>query len=433
MIKFRNQGFFFSFLMLSTAWAQLSAQTGPGKPIQLTNASFEDQPHSGALESQYSFGTFSNVANEIKDWHDCGFNRETPPDIHGHNTGYFGVNQPSYSGDTYLGMVVRDNDTWESVSQKLSNPFDQSTCYNFSVFIGRSPVYRSRSRQTNQPANFTQPTVLRIWGGYNHCDRRELLAESPTNAHYGWKKYQFRFEPSENFTYIIFEVFYKTPTLFPYNGHLLLDNASLIEPVPCNEDKQEPVVELSPTIAYNDDNTDKNLRINEKPATPAPPPTSEPEKVPEKPVEEKETEVTSTIPKSPPKDKIITDLERDKIKKGQSIRIDKLYFAADSSRIQENSFDALEEVYLFLKNNPDVQIEIGGHTNTIPDKDYSIQLSTARAKAVVDYLIQKGIDPERLEFRGYGKSQPVEPYDRFSRRAQQRNQRVEIKILDMND
>ncbi|RMD97408.1 MAG: OmpA family protein, partial [Bacteroidetes bacterium] len=58
------------------------------------------------------------------------------------------------------------------------------------------------------------------------------------------------------------------------------------------------------------------------------------------------------------------------------------------------------------------------------------KLSTERAKAVADYLILKGIDPERLKYKGYGKRQPIDTNRTAAGRK--RNQRVEIKILSLN-
>ena len=63
--------------------------------------------------------------------------------------------------------------------------------------------------------------------------------------------------------------------------------------------------------------------------------------------------------------------------------------------------------YLGFKNHNKVRIEIGGHTNGLPSHDYCDKLSTARAKAVYDYLVSKGINPERLTYKGYGKRRKI--------------------------
>lgn len=115
------------------------------------------------------------------------------------------------------------------------------------------------------------------------------------------------------------------------------------------------------------------------------------------------------------------------LRSGQTIRMEQLQFEADSSNINEASLPVINELYDFLKENEAVFIEIGGHTNSLPPDEVCNRLSTARAKSVVDYLIQKGIDERRLSYRGYGKRVPIA--DNNTPEGRQQNQRVEIKIL----
>ena len=98
--------------------------------IHLKNPSFEDMPRVGVLGSRY-----------IDGWYDCRakFPQETPPDIHPVPKGGWGVTTPSFDGQTYLGMVIRYNDTYEGVSQKLSTPLTAGKCYSFSLFM--APLY----------------------------------------------------------------------------------------------------------------------------------------------------------------------------------------------------------------------------------------------------------------------------------------------------
>lgn len=129
------------------------------------------------------------------------------------------------------------------------------------------------------------------------------------------------------------------------------------------------------------------------------------------------------------KEKFIPELEITRIAVGQTLRINELNFEADSSRITPQNFEVLQEVYSFLANHPNVQVEIGGHTNTIPPHEYCDKLSTDRAKNVAEYLIKAGINPNRIRYKGYGKRQPVTQSE--STQSRIRNQRVEIKILEM--
>lgn len=127
------------------------------------------------------------------------------------------------------------------------------------------------------------------------------------------------------------------------------------------------------------------------------------------------------------KPKILPDLDIAKIKVGQILQINKLYFEADSSAMANASFDVMEEVYEFLYDNKQVYIEIGGHTNNVPPDDYCDRLSNSRAKTVANYLYAKGIAAERISYKGYGKRKPIASND--SAAGKRKNQRVEIKIL----
>ena len=388
-------------LLLFLVMASCSFAFSQEEAIYLTNPSFEDMPRHSI---------------EPAGWFDCGgirFPAESPPDVQ--PSGEFSVTKPANHGATYLGMVVRDNDTWESVSQKLSRPLKKGQCYEFSIDLARSELYISLSRANNEQANYTTPAKLRIWGGFGNCDKQFLLDESPMVNKYQWMQFNFKFEPIADYTFITLEAFYETPTLFPYNGNILVDNASPIQPISCGE-----VVEDEPLAA--------------KPVQPDVVKTEPPKQEP-KPANPRQPVVTAqTTPKSPPKpapEKTIAGVKRSEMAKGLSITLDKLYFEADSSRIEKESYNFLNEVYEFLDLNKDVTIEIGGHTNNLPTDEYCDWLSTARAKAVADYLASKGISRKRLQFKGYGKREPVAsnktPYGR------RKNQRVEIKIMDMGE
>ena len=74
--------------------------------------------------------------------------------------------------------------------------------------------------------------------------------------------------------------------------------------------------------------------------------------------------------------KILKELDKSKVKVGQTIKIEKLQFPADSFKINANSFPVLDEVYDFLKTNPKITIEIGGHTNGQPSHEFCDRLST---------------------------------------------------------
>ncbi len=128
-------------------------------------------------------------------------------------------------------------------------------------------------------------------------------------------------------------------------------------------------------------------------------------------------------------DKVLKTLDISTLTLGQTIRVDKLYFEADSSTIQPSSYAVLEEIFEFLKYNDKVIIEVGGHTNSLPDDEYCDRLSTSRAKNIALYLYERGISQSQIAYKGYGKHQPIATNQTVDGRR--RNQRVEIKIVSL--
>ncbi|MEI6407835.1 MAG: hypothetical protein WCR52_00495 [Bacteroidota bacterium] len=188
--------------------ASLTAQ----RTITLSNPSFEGTPGPNSAPDG---------------WIDCGKSKESPPDI---QPGAFDVVLPAFDGKTYLGLVTRDNDTWEAVGQALQEPLRTGHFYVLKIALAHSPKYLSSSRLTLQKVNFTAPVVLRIWGGTQSCDKGELLAESSLINDSEWKEHSFDLSPTKkDWDYLILEAYYKTPVNFPYNGNLLLDRVSLEE------------------------------------------------------------------------------------------------------------------------------------------------------------------------------------------------------------
>lgn len=128
-------------------------------------------------------------------------------------------------------------------------------------------------------------------------------------------------------------------------------------------------------------------------------------------------------------EKVLKSLDISTLALGQTIRLDKLYFEADSSTIQPSSYAVLEEIFEFLKTHDQVIIEIGGHTNSLPEDAYCDRLSTDRAKNIALYLYNKGIPQSQISYKGYGKRQPIATNQTVEGRR--RNQRVEIKIVSL--
>jgi outer membrane protein OmpA-like peptidoglycan-associated protein len=127
------------------------------------------------------------------------------------------------------------------------------------------------------------------------------------------------------------------------------------------------------------------------------------------------------------KARIIPELTAENLRSGEIIKLEKIYFQPDSTRMEASSIPTVDELFDFLQENPGIVIEVGGHTNGIPSHEFCDQLSSARAKSVAQYLVDKGIPTSRITYKGYGKRNPVATNATPEGRA--KNQRVEIKIV----
>ena len=181
----------------------------------LTNPSFEDKPQ---------------IAYTPESWINCGFVNESPPDV---QPSSFKVTQKAFHGKTYLGLIVRDVGTFESVGQQLRTALSKDTCYTFSAYLMRSTTYESHSQLTKRMTNYNKATILKIWGGNNACDKRDLLADTQPINNTAWRQYRFTIQPKDNWTFIQFEACYYYEAIKPYNGNLLLDNISDFTPCAC--------------------------------------------------------------------------------------------------------------------------------------------------------------------------------------------------------
>ncbi len=101
------------------------------------------------------------------------------------------------------------------------------------------------------------------------------------------------------------------------------------------------------------------------------------------------------------------DIELDKIFKTKMIVIPNIYYDYDKATLRPESKVVLDSVLAFFKDNKDLTIEIGSHTDSRGSDAYNLKLSQARAQSVVDYLVEKGIDRGRLIATGYGETKLV--------------------------
>jgi len=109
------------------------------------------------------------------------------------------------------------------------------------------------------------------------------------------------------------------------------------------------------------------------------------------------------------------------------IVLENVFFDVNKSVLKPKSMFELDRVVDYLNANPDIKVELGGHTDSDgDDKDNQI-LSENRAKACVTYIVSKGIDGGRLSHKGYGETSPREKNDTKEHKAL--NRRTEMKII----
>lgn len=106
------------------------------------------------------------------------------------------------------------------------------------------------------------------------------------------------------------------------------------------------------------------------------------------------------------------------------VQLHGILFDLDKSSLQPESTRQLQHVVILLKDNPDLTLEVQGHTDDQGSDEYNMKLSQLRAETVVAYLGLFGIDSSRLVPKGYGESKPVMP--KTTEEARAANRRVEL-------
>ncbi|MFN3940078.1 MAG: OmpA family protein, partial [Chitinophagales bacterium] len=126
-----------------------------------------------------------------------------------------------------------------------------------------------------------------------------------------------------------------------------------------------------------------------------------------------------------------TDIELIPIGEGQILTLNNVFFDANKSVLKDASKDQLIEIANFLKTNPHIYVEIGGHTNSLPEEAFCNQLSDARAKNVAEFIIEQGVSAQRVTYKGYGKTMPIA--DNITLEGRKKNQRVDLKIIKITE
>jgi len=114
---------------------------------------------------------------------------------------------------------------------------------------------------------------------------------------------------------------------------------------------------------------------------------------------------------------------------GKTFKLHNIFFKFNDYKLKPQSFTELNKLVRFLKENSKLVIQISGYTDSIGSEKYNLWLSKMRAQSIANYLISKGINPNRLIVKGFGEKNPVAPNN--TPLGRKLNRRVEIKIIKM--
>lgn len=114
------------------------------------------------------------------------------------------------------------------------------------------------------------------------------------------------------------------------------------------------------------------------------------------------------------------------VNKGAVLPVGNLFFKTGSAELDPKSLPELRRLALVLKEYPNYQLEIAGHTDNIGQQERNQELSEARARAVAESLQSYGLPGNRMQVKGYGETQPVA--DNATSAGRAKNRRVEIRL-----
>ncbi len=114
--------------------------------------------------------------------------------------------------------------------------------------------------------------------------------------------------------------------------------------------------------------------------------------------------------------------------KSKPIILKNVFFETAKADLRQESITELNRLKKLLKENATLRIQLNGHTDNVGSDEDNLQLSDARAKAVHDYLISGGIDENRLEYKGFGETMPIDTND--TPEGRQNNRRTEFEVIN---
>lgn len=161
------------------------------------NPSFEDEP----IDATTPVG-----------WYPCA--PATTPDI---LPGYWGVyNEPS-DGDSFVGLITRQDGSHESIAAAFDKPLYKGSCYKTSIDLAHSKTY----------AGFNKALSIRVWLGTEKCQKKQMIYKSPLITHPEWQTYEIKFTAEMEAKYILIEAFFREGH-FTHKANILLDNLTTI-------------------------------------------------------------------------------------------------------------------------------------------------------------------------------------------------------------
>lgn len=132
----------------------------------------------------------------------------------------------------------------------------------------------------------------------------------------------------------------------------------------------------------------------------------------------------------PNKSSEVYEIALQPIRAGNEVVLRNIFYQSNAATLEEKSLVELRKLKEFLAINPNMIIEIQGHTDNVGGKTLNLELSTQRAKNVYDALIRFGVNAKQLSYKGYGDSKPLAPNDTEAGRSS--NRRTQFKVIQVN-
>jgi OOP family OmpA-OmpF porin len=272
------------------------------------------------------------------------------------------------SGVAYGGFILTENGGEEYIEGTLTEPLIKGKTYRFSVsiydttisnYIPLIGIYFSYRKQSKL-ADFGHPISL--------TPQIKLDPAKYIDGQYGWHTYYQDYTANGDENYFIIGVF-KKENVSDYSqnsqfGYCDIDNVSLV-PQESATDSAAVEIATEPIIPERPDLIDDSL-----------------------------------------------------IAPGKTFVTQNIFFDTDKSILKNESYPTLFQVLSALKEQPDMKVEIDGHTDNVGNVVANQKLSEARAKAVADFFIRNGIDASRITWKGFGSSKPISNDNDKNRRVE---------------